>query len=180
MPYSKKKSVGRYLSKKKVVDINPREYTIMGSHPEFIHFNPSGSSASMSHPLSHKLEKWILVTLLALAMAAFAGFKLLENSDLSFTLTDGHTPPAHSTLNASNSLSSESEFKQQFDSNRKDARAMLQNHKTASLKIIPKYGKGAEKYYAHSKHSKKHLATSKLKKRHVAKKLAKKSSIAKS
>src|SRR5688572_21563428 len=137
MPYKKTKK--SQLSRKKVSDINPREYTIMGTHPTYVHFNPAGENQIMK-PISHSLEKWILMILLAFAMAAFTGFKLLENSDLSFSMSGSNDLANHS-------VSSDDEFKAEFNKNRKEARAMMEEHKS-TYKKTPKYGKGATKYYA--------------------------------
>ena len=152
MSHTKKKSLKARikshlkLSHKKVSALKPREYTVMHGHPDYISFDPSGHSHLRGYSISHKVEKWILIVLLAFAVAAFGGFKLLENSDMSFSLTD---PAKEQVLSAkSNSVSSESEFKTAFQNNRKEARALMQGYS-------PKYGKGTKKYYAKSKHAKK-------------------------
>lgn len=84
---------------------------------------------------SYRLEKWILLVLLALSTAAFLGVKLFENSDMSFTLTE--TQP---TQVASNSLSNEAEFKAAFKENRKEARAIVEKnaHKTHKIMSVAK------------------------------------------
>lgn len=167
MQYSKKTKKSQ-LSRKKVTDINPREYTIMGTHPSYVHFNPAGEKVSMQ-PISHSLEKWILMILLAFAMAAFMGFKLLENSDLSFSLNDGTNKNF-----AAHSVSNDEEFKAEFTKNRKEARALMEEHKT-SYKKTPKYGKGATKYYAKkAKGSKSKKVAKKSSKKRIAKNVRKK------
>ncbi|MEZ4814591.1 MAG: hypothetical protein R3A80_05210 [Bdellovibrionota bacterium] len=145
MPYSKRTKKSQ-LSKKKVAQITPRDYTTMGVHPSYVHFNPAGEK-QMILPISHSLEKWILMILLAFAMAAFLGFKMLENSELAFSLTDGSTENF-----AAHSVSNEKEFKNEFNKSRDEARAIMQKHKQAkSIKTSPKYGKGQKKYYAKKK-----------------------------
>lgn len=162
---SHKKTKKSQLSRRKVSDINPREYTIMGTHPTYVHFNPAGENQVMK-PISHSLEKWILMILLAFAMAAFTGFKLLENSDLSFSLSDGNKDFA------AHSVSTDEEFKTEFNKNRKEARAMMEEHKS-TYKKTPKYGKGATKYYAKKSKGSKKIAKKSSKKR-IAKNIRKK------
>lgn len=171
MPYSKKNKKAQ-LSRKKIADINPREYTIMGTHPSYVHFNPAGEK-QMIQPISHSLEKWILMILLAFAMAAFMGFKLLENSDLSFSMSDNSTKEF-----AAHSVSNDEEFQTHFDNNRKEARALMENHKT-SYKKTPKYGKGATRYYAKKSNGKVKKIAKKLNKKKIAKKPIRKKTIAK-
>ena len=168
-----KKKLSKGLTRKKLSDINPRDFTVMGASSDFVHFNPSGEAMSL-HPISHKLEKWILIVLLAFAMAAFMGFKLLENSDLSFSMNDNPTKSA-----SANSLSSEDEFKSEFVKNRKEARALMEQH-SAAIKITPKYGKGAIKLYAKKAKNKntKKVAKKSSNKKRVASKASNKKAIA--
>lgn len=159
MQYSKKNSQKKsQLSKKKVRDINPRDYTIMGAHPNYVHFSPA-ADRQLIQPISHSLEKWILMILLAFAMAAFTGFKLLENSDLAFSLTDGSSESF-----AASSLSNDKDFKEQFNKNSQEAQALMAKHRTSYQKKTPKYGKGTKKYYAKK-------ATDKKSKKKIARKL---------
>ena len=82
--------------------------------------------------------------LLAFALAAFAGFKLLENSDLSFSITDGSSDSTYSKALAPKN---DAEFRKQFKKNRGDALALMQQHKSG-YKKNPKYGRGANRLYA--------------------------------
>jgi len=150
MQYSKKNPIKKsQLSKKKVRDINPRDYTVMGAHPNFVHFSPA-ADRQLIQPISHSLEKWILMILLAFAMAAFTGFKLLENSELAFSLTDGSSESF-----AASSLSNDKEFKDQFNKNSNEAQAMMEKHRSSYNKKTPKYGKGQKKFYAKKSTAKK-------------------------
>jgi hypothetical protein len=162
MSYSKKKLI-RGLSRKKVANLNPREYTLMGASPEHIRFNPAGEIMTIQ-PISYKLEKWILMILLAFAMAAFMGFKLLENSDLSFSLTDGAAKSTH----AASSIANDSEFKTEFNKVRADARGQMEQHKVASRETR-KDKMENRKMYAHKKVHAKGVAKRSSKKRIVSK-----------
>lgn len=167
MSYTKKsKKLPYSTARKKAVHINPRDYTVIGHSAEFMGLH-SSHSKSVAQPISHSLEKWILMILLAFAMAAFAGFKLLENSDLSFSITDGSSEVAHKALTPKN----DAEFRKQFKKNRAEALSLMQEHKT-SIKKNPKYGRGANKLYAQK-------GSSKSKKLYAAKKASKKKLIAK-
>jgi hypothetical protein len=89
---------------------------------------------------SYRFEKWILLVLLALSTAAFLGVKLFESSNMSFTLTE--TP---SVAVASNTLSSEAEFKAAFKENRKEARSIVEKHAHKTHKIMSASSKKSSK-----------------------------------
>ncbi len=144
---TKKKTKG-HITKKKVGAIHPRDYTYMGTSPQFVHFNPSGETYP-AHTISHRLEKWILIILLAFAMAAFMAFKLVENSDFSFSMSESNPLSQRtSSVNAAHSVGNDAEFKEEFNKNRKEARALMEEHNLGSRKYKPKFGKAAGRYYA--------------------------------
>ena len=164
---SLKARIKNHLSLKKVTSLVPHDFTVMRSHPDYISFDPSGSAHLRGgYTLSNNLEKWILIVLLAVASAAFAGFKLLENSDLSFSLNEGSNKEQVAA-----SVSSEAEFKEAFQNNRREARALIQ-------KTSPKRDKTTKKYYAKAKTSKKIASHSKKASKKVSR-TSKKKTIAK-
>jgi hypothetical protein len=149
MSYSKKK---HKVTRKKLAELSPKDYTVLGNQHEFMRINPSAHK-SASHSMSHRVEKWVLLTLLAIAMAAFMGFKLLENSDMAFSISDSKVAPAQS--HSTNSLPSEEEFRSVFKQNRLEARALIQDRKANTTK----------KSYATKKVTKKILIAKKTKRK---------------
>jgi hypothetical protein len=110
------------LSHKKITKLSPREYTLMNVSPDFVNFNPSLAGDSglqvFNNGISHKVEKWILIVLLSLAMAAFLGYKLLENSEFSYTLENDKVIQTHG-------LNTQEDFDSQFNENRAEAQKAL-------------------------------------------------------
>lgn len=131
------------ISKKKVTELSPQDYNFVGDHHGFMGLSPSHHGKSTTPSMSHRLEKWILLTLLALAMAAFTGFKLLENSDMAFSINDSSPKQANST----NSLGSEEEFKAAFKQNREEARALVHS-KTNAVKKVSVSKRSSKKLFA--------------------------------
>ncbi len=115
--------------RKKITEVAPRDYTVLGPSPDFVYFNPSEHRPIITGFVS-RAEKWLMVLLLAMAAAAFLGFKLLQNSDLSFSVNDNSTDTKEAVIKAEDSVSSQAEFKANFLENRKDAREMLAANKT--------------------------------------------------
>lgn len=98
----------------------------------------------------YRFEKWILLLLLASTTAAFISLKLVESSDMSFTLTE--TPPV---AVANNSLSTETEFKAAFKENRKEARAIVEKYAHKTHKIMSASSKSKKADLAKNASSKK-------------------------
>lgn len=174
MPHSKKK---HKISRKKLTELAPKDYTILGNQHEFMRINPSSHARSRGHSVSHRVEKWVLLTLLTLAMAAFMGFKLLENSDMSFSISENTAAPMQSK--STNSLPSEEEFKAAFKHNREEARSLIQDRTK-----ISKSKKAIANKKAPKKFTKKFVVAKKISKKKKSKRIvriakAKKSAIAK-
>ncbi len=141
-----KKKASSLTPKKKISEISPREYTHMGAAPDFFQFNPSEHRPSISS-FVNKAEKWVMIVLLSFAVAAFLGFKFLQNSDLSFNMD----AKSNEIIDAANAVSSQEAFKEAFQENRKEARAIVdsvknhragQNSHATTSKKLKKLSKG--------------------------------------
>ena len=168
MSHTKKKTK---VSRKKLGVLAPKDYTVLGDHHEFMNVTPAHHGRKAAHPISHRVEKWVLLTLLAIASAAFMGFKLLENSDMTFSISD-----AGPSSSSGNSLATDSEFRAAFKENRTAARALLKPvvaQKSTKVSV--------KKAIAHSKKTKITVAkkSNKRKKGRKIVKVLKKSSVAK-
>jgi hypothetical protein len=152
------------VSRKKVSEIAPKvevvakaeakaevrkTSVILSTLQAAIHSSKKKVMDIVSHA-SYRFEKWILLVLLALSTAAFLGVKLFESSNMSFTLTE--TP---SVAVASNTLSSEAEFKAAFKENRKEARAIVEKHAHKTHKIMSASSKSKKADLAKNASSKK-------------------------
>lgn len=117
-------------TRKKVQEVAPRDYTVMGPSPDFVYFNPSEHKPVITGFVS-SAEKWLMVVLLAVAAAAFLGFKLLQNAEMTFSMND---PDQANVVKSQDAVSSQSEFKSNFLDNRREARAMFEENKAATKK----------------------------------------------